>query len=256
MDRLDPARDGSGGSAYGQGRGRGCRHPLQSIVPPAGREGGAYRDPAAIAGQVPRGRGEGGLHLGRVPAGAPRGHAELPAVRHPHRQSHPAAEHPRDRGHGRSRPQPKDPVIRGQGASGFEGTSLDIILRVAGVDNLVLVGIATDVAVESTARAACDLAYRPIVVSDGCLTDTDEGHANSLAVIKKWFGETPTADEVLSALKQAVRAERRRNPVGNESAAKETLRAARRLRSPPRRRPEVRLAARGRWVAGHRTRSG
>jgi biuret amidohydrolase len=98
-------------------------------------------------------------------------------------------------------PQPEEPVIRGQGANGFEGTSLDTILRVAGVDNLVLVGIATEVAVESTARAACDLAYRPIVVSDGCITDTDEGHANSLAVIKKWFGETPTADEVLSALK-------------------------------------------------------
>jgi biuret amidohydrolase len=98
-------------------------------------------------------------------------------------------------------PQPMDPVIRGQGASGFQGTSLDTILRVAGVDNLVLVGIATDVAVESTVRAACDLAYRPIVVSDGCLTDTDMGHTNSLAVIKKWFGETATADEVLAALK-------------------------------------------------------
>ena len=42
---------------------------------------------------------------------------------------------------------------------------------------------------------------RSIVVSDACLSDTDQGHANSLAVIKKWFGETPTADEVLSALK-------------------------------------------------------
>jgi biuret amidohydrolase len=98
-------------------------------------------------------------------------------------------------------PQPEDPVIRGQGASGFEGTSLDTILRVAGVDTLVLAGIATDVAVESTARAACDLAYRPVVVSDGCLSDTDQGHANSLAVIGKWFGQTATADEVLSALK-------------------------------------------------------
>ena len=98
-------------------------------------------------------------------------------------------------------PQPKDPVVRGQAASGFDRTVLDTILRVAGVDTLVLVGIATDVAVESTTRAACDLGYRTIVVSDGCLTDTDEGHANSLAVIKKWFGETPTADEVLTALK-------------------------------------------------------
>lgn len=84
---------------------------------------------------------------------------------------------------------------------GFQGTSLDTILRVAGVDNLVFVGIATDVAVESTARAACDLAYRTVVVSDACITDTDEAHANSLAAIKKWFGETPTADEVLGALR-------------------------------------------------------
>ncbi|MGH3166797.1 MAG: cysteine hydrolase family protein, partial [Trebonia sp.] len=98
-------------------------------------------------------------------------------------------------------PQDMDPVIRGQGISGFEGTSLDTILRVAGVDNLVFAGIATDVAVESTARAACDLQYRTVVVSDACVTDTDEAHANSLAAIKKWFGETLAASEVLGALK-------------------------------------------------------
>jgi len=79
---------------------------------------------------------------------------------------------------------------------------LDTILRVAGVDTLVLVGIATDVAVESTARAASDLGYRTIVVSDACIADNDESHAHSLDVLQKWFAETPTADEVLSALKQ------------------------------------------------------
>ena len=97
-------------------------------------------------------------------------------------------------------PQPKEPVIRGQGANGFEGTWLDTILRVAGVDNLVLVGIATDVAVESTARGACDLGYRTIVVSDACTANTDDAHTRALDAIQKWFGETPTADEVLSAL--------------------------------------------------------
>src|SRR5580704_11605938 len=53
-------------------------------------------------------------------------------------------------------PRPDEPVVRGQGANGFDGTTLDTILRVAGVDTVVLVGIATDVAVESTARAASD----------------------------------------------------------------------------------------------------
>jgi nicotinamidase-related amidase len=64
----------------------------------------------------------------------------------------------------------------------------------------VLVGIATDVAVESTARAASDLGYRTIVVSDACTADTDVSHSNSLNVLRKWFAETPTADDVLNTL--------------------------------------------------------
>ena len=51
-------------------------------------------------------------------------------------------------------PRPNEPVVRGQAANGFDGTTLDTMLRVAGVDTLVLVGIATDVAVEIH-RARC-----------------------------------------------------------------------------------------------------
>ena len=65
----------------------------------------------------------------------------------------------------------------------------------------MLVGIATDVAVKSTARAASDLQYRTIVVSDACQADSDEAHARALEVLQKWFAETPTAEEVLSALR-------------------------------------------------------
>jgi nicotinamidase-related amidase len=97
-------------------------------------------------------------------------------------------------------PRAEEPVVRGQAANGFDRTELDTFLRLAGIDNLVLAGIATDVAVESTARGAADLGYRTIVVSDACTADSDEAHARSLEVIKRWFGETPTADEVLSAM--------------------------------------------------------
>ena len=97
-------------------------------------------------------------------------------------------------------PRPDEPVIRGQATNGFDGTALGTVLRVAGVDTLVLAGIATDVAVESTARAASDLQYRTIVVSDACTADSDEAHARSLNAIQKWFGKTPTADEVVRAL--------------------------------------------------------
>ena len=87
-------------------------------------------------------------------------------------------------------------------------TGFQTILRVAGVDTLVLVGIATDVAVEFTARAASDLAIPSIVVSDACQADSDEAHARALNVLQKWFSETPTADEVLSGLESAIRCPR------------------------------------------------
>jgi len=93
-----------------------------------------------------------------------------------------------------------EPLVRGQAANGFDRTVLDTILRIAGVDTLVLVGIATDVAVESTARAASDLGYRTIVVADACTADSDESHARSLDVLRKWFAETPTAGDVLNTL--------------------------------------------------------
>ena len=96
--------------------------------------------------------------------------------------------------------RPDEPLVRGQAANGFDRTILDTILRIEGVNSLVLVGIATDVAVESTARAASDLGYRTFVVSDACTADSDESHTRSLEVLRKWFAETPTADEVLSAL--------------------------------------------------------
>ena len=101
-------------------------------------------------------------------------------------------------------PRADEPVVRGQAANGFDGTALDTILRVAGVDTLVLAGIATDVAVESTARAASDLQYRTIVVSDACQADSDEAHARALDVLQKWFSETASGDEVLSALRIAT----------------------------------------------------
>jgi nicotinamidase-related amidase len=96
-------------------------------------------------------------------------------------------------------PRPDEPVVRGQAGNGFDSTALDTILRVAGVDTLVLLGIATDVAFESTARDASDRQYRTIVVSDACQADGDEARARALDVLQKWFSETPTADGVLSA---------------------------------------------------------
>ena len=204
MDRLDPARTALVVVHMVKGVAGEVDTPFNRIFRRRAEEKGTHGSPETAAGRVPHGQGErreGGLHRGHVPARAPRGHAELPAVAHALRQcvslleGTPAVDVIDDLA-----PRPDEPVVRGQAANGFDRTELDTILRQAGVDTLVLVGIATDVAVESTARAACDLGYRTIVVSDACTADSDEAHARSLDVLRKWFGETAAADEVLSAL--------------------------------------------------------
>jgi isochorismatase family protein len=104
----------------------------------------------------------------------------------------------------------------------------------------VLGGIATDVAVESTVRAASDLGYRTIVVSDACIADTDEAHAHSLEVIQKWFGEALTADEVLSSLDKAAQ----RSAAKHAAMAKPQVLFTGRAGRDPQPRSEVREFAR------------
>ena len=60
--------------------------------------------------------------------------------------------------------------------SAFAGSDLDVVLRSAGIDQLVLAGIATSGVVLSTLRQAADLDYRLTVLADACADRDDEVH--------------------------------------------------------------------------------
>ena len=77
-------------------------------------------------------------------------------------------------------PQDGDVILTHPRVSGFHGTALDFILRGAGIDTIVLMGVATNLTIESTARAGADIGYRTIVVSDACSTISEAAHAASL----------------------------------------------------------------------------
>jgi nicotinamidase-related amidase len=66
-------------------------------------------------------------------------------------------------------PEPEDIVVIKHRVSGLHATDLDQILRARGIRNLILTGVATSGVVLSTLRAAADMDYRCIVVSDGCV---------------------------------------------------------------------------------------
>jgi nicotinamidase-related amidase len=60
--------------------------------------------------------------------------------------------------------------------SAFTGSDLEVLLRSAAIEELVLCGIATSGVVLSTLREAADRDYRLCVLSDGCLDADGEVH--------------------------------------------------------------------------------
>jgi nicotinamidase-related amidase len=82
----------------------------------------------------------------------------------------------------------------------FSGTDLDLQLRRRGVTQVVLVGVATSIGVESTARAAQDRGFNVTVVLDA-VTDLDAAaHHHTTTRIFPMLAETGTAAEVLQVL--------------------------------------------------------
>jgi biuret amidohydrolase len=96
-------------------------------------------------------------------------------------------------------PQDTDRVVTHQRVGGFHDSELDEVLRSAGVDTVVFLGVATNASVEGTARAASDLGYRVLVVSDACSAATPEAHVASLASLGL-LTEITTTDELIVAL--------------------------------------------------------
>jgi nicotinamidase-related amidase len=70
--------------------------------------------------------------------------------------------------------------------SAFEGTFLNIAMRDAKLDSLIIAGIALEVGIEPTVRHALDLNYIPIVVSDASGAKT----AKNKELVLKEFADT------------------------------------------------------------------
>ncbi|MFJ6392697.1 isochorismatase family protein [Streptomyces sp. NPDC091972] len=78
----------------------------------------------------------------------------------------------------------------------FQGTELDARLRRLGVTTLVFGGVATNLGVESTARAALDLGYDLVFVADAMAAFTAAEHEASTRLDFPRLGTVVTADQV------------------------------------------------------------
>lgn len=82
----------------------------------------------------------------------------------------------------------------------FFETDLDAVLRNERVETVIIVGTATNVCCESTARSAFFRDYQVVFPSDANASFDDRMHAASLQTIDMFFGRVMTTAEVLEEL--------------------------------------------------------
>ncbi len=96
-------------------------------------------------------------------------------------------------------PEPGEPVIVKHRYSGFMDTDLDLILRSKGIRTIALVGVATNVCVESTARDGYQKGYYVVVVEDCVGTLSKEAQQASLDNVRGFFGVVSNSKELEKA---------------------------------------------------------
>lgn len=93
---------------------------------------------------------------------------------------------------------PGEPVVKKYRSSAFVGTDLNLILRAAGIETLVICGCVTEGCVESTVRSSTFHDFYTFVVEDCVASATIANHKASMTVMKSrykvfsraWFANT------------------------------------------------------------------
>ena len=81
-------------------------------------------------------------------------------------------------------PRPEDLVLDKLAMSAFEGTPLAFALRDCGLTALAIVGIATEIGIEPTARHAADLGFIPVLLTDACGGGHEEAAQRSIESLR------------------------------------------------------------------------
>ena len=81
-------------------------------------------------------------------------------------------------------PAPEEAVFDKITMSAFEGTPLAIALRDCGVLSIAIVGIATEVGIEPTARHAADLCFIPVIIADACGAGDEAAAERSIEALR------------------------------------------------------------------------
>ena len=90
-------------------------------------------------------------------------------------------------------PADTDLLVQKRTPSLFVGTEAELRLHARGIRNLVIVGVATNVGVDVTARHAMCLGFFPVVVEDAVSAFTPEKHETAMESMGHWAFITDVA---------------------------------------------------------------
>jgi len=97
-------------------------------------------------------------------------------------------------------PEPGDFIVTKHTISPFNNTDIEVYLRRAGAENIILMGYSTTAVIMGSFRDAVDKDYNVAVVSDACAAGTKEEHEVSMNLIFPRNGWVGTSDEVIAAI--------------------------------------------------------
>ena len=100
-------------------------------------------------------------------------------------------------------PAAGEPIIDKPGKGSFYATDFEMLLRMRGIENVVLTGITTDVCVHTTMREANDRGYECLLVEDCCGATDPGNHAAAVKMVKMQngvFGAVATSGRLMQVI--------------------------------------------------------
>jgi nicotinamidase-related amidase len=96
--------------------------------------------------------------------------------------------------------QPEDHVVTKRTWGAFTNTDLDEHLKKLGVTQVVALGVATSIGVESTARHAYENGFNVTLAVDAMTDMNADSHTNSITRVFPRLGESGTTQEIIDLL--------------------------------------------------------
>jgi biuret amidohydrolase len=101
------------------------------------------------------------------------------------------------------KPHPGEPVVRKTTNGAFASCGIDSLLRAWGTEQLYMVGVSTNMCVDTTAREAADRGYAVTLVENACGTTLEAMHEATMLNFQRLWGRVRSTDEVIAELSLA-----------------------------------------------------